>query len=368
MANLCSPFGKPCGVSAAGSLYVLRALDGIATHSGMQHSKARSPGPGERAIAACSLAVLAAVLAGVCIRQTRFDPAVMMSAGVPPAAPAQAMPGLLEKWPAGLSPMSGAEAFSPGTLSDKIDGKADLYLSAGFVSLKDQRVALAGGAGSWMEMLVFDMGLPANAFSVYSSQRRPNAADAGIADYSYEADNELCLVHGNYYVELVCSDSSDPARRAAETVARAYVGATAVAEHANMGAEQALFPPEGLVAGSIALVPSDVFGFDRLKNVFVARYRDGGNEVTLFAANRGAPDEAAKVAAELRGFFVADCGGRETPAPPAPPGAAIFDLGGSFEAVFAAGPYIAGVHQAPDRESAQRWLAVLSRRISGAHP
>src|ERR1039457_2527242 len=208
MANLCSPFGKPCGVSAAGSLYVLRALDGIATHSGMQHSKARSPGPGERAIAACSLAVLAAVLAGVCIRQTRFDPAVMMSAGVPPAAPAQAMPGLLEKWPAGLSPMSGAEAFSPGTLSDKIDGKADLYLSAGFVSLKDQRVALAGGAGSWMEMLVFDMGLPANAFSVYSSQRRPNAADAGIADYSYEADNELCLVHGNYYVELVCSDSS----------------------------------------------------------------------------------------------------------------------------------------------------------------
>src|ERR1022692_363782 len=348
MANLCSPFGKPCGVSAAGSLYVLRALDGIATHSGMQHSKARSPGPGERAIAACSLAVLAAVLAGVCIRQTRFDPAVMMSAGV--------------------SPMSGAEAFSPGTLSDKIDGKADLYLSAGFVSLKDQRVALAGGAGSWMEMLVFDMGLPANAFSVYSSQRRPNAADAGIADYSYEADNELCLVHGNYYVELVCSDSSDPARRAAETVARAYVGATAVAEHANMGAEQALFPPEGLVAGSIALVPSDVFGFDRLKNVFVARYRDGGNEVTLFAANRGAPDEAAKVAAELRGFFVADCGGRETPAPPAPPGAAIFDLGGSFEAVFAAGPYIAGVHQAPDRESAQRWLAVLSRRISGAHP
>src|ERR1017187_5447715 len=85
MANLCSPFGKPCGVSAAGSLYVLRALDGIATHSGMQHSKARSPGPGERAIAACSLAVLAAVLAGVCIRQTRFDPAVMMSAGGTPA-------------------------------------------------------------------------------------------------------------------------------------------------------------------------------------------------------------------------------------------------------------------------------------------
>jgi hypothetical protein len=304
-------------------------------------------------------------LAGVCIQQARFDPAVVMSAAGPPAAAATTMPGLLERWPAGLLPMSGAEAFSPGTLSDKIDGKADLYLSAGFVSLNDQRVALTGGSGSWMEVLVFDMGVPANAFSVYSSQRRPNAADAGIADYSYEADNELCLVHGRYYVELVCSDSSDAARRAAETLARAFVGATKVADHANIGAEQALFPPEGLIAGSIALVPSDVFGFDRLKNVFVARYRDGGNEVTLFAANRGGPDGAAREAAEIRSFFVVDCGGRETPAPPAPPGASIIDLGGSFEAVFSAGPYVAGVHQAPDLGSAQRWLAVLSRRITG---
>jgi len=264
--------------------------------------------------------------------------------------------------------MGEVEAFAPGTLSDKIDGKADLYLSAGFVSLRDQRVSVSAGAGSWMEMFVYDMGLPANAFSVFSSQRRPRAADAAIADYSYEADNELCLVHGRYYVELVCSDSSDAASRAAEAVARAYVGATAVAEHADIGAEEALFPSEGLVAGSVALVPSDVFGFDRLKNVFVARYRVGGDEVTLFAAKRGTPGEAAKEAAELRGFFVVDCGGAETPAPPGPPGAAIIDLGGSFEAVFAMGPYVAGVHQAADRDSAQRWLAVLGRRIPGGNP
>jgi hypothetical protein len=331
---------------------------------GMQHSTARSPGRGETAIAVCALGAMAAVLAGVCIQQSRFDPAVMLaSAGA--AAPAQAMPGLLEKWPAGLSAMSEPEAFAPATLSDKIDGKGELYLSAGFVSLRDQRVRFAGGAGSWMEMFVFDMGLPANAFSVFSSQRRPKAADAGIADYSYEADNELCLVHGRFYVEMVCSDSSNAAMRAAESLARAYVAATTVAEHANVGAEQALFPPEGLIPGSIALVPSDVFGFDRLRNVFVARYRDGANEVTLFAAKRGAPDEAARAAGELRGFFVADCGGTETPAPQ---GAAIIDLGGSFEAVFARGPYLAGVHQAADREAAQRWLAVLGRRIPAERP
>ncbi|HMD61577.1 MAG TPA: DUF6599 family protein [Opitutaceae bacterium] len=185
-------------------------------------------------MAASALAALAFVLAWVCAQQARFDPAVMIAAAGTAAAPPQPSASLLEKWPDGFSPMGAAETFTPGTLSDKIDGKAELYLSAGFVALRDQRVTLDGGAGSWMEAFIFDMGAPANAFSVFSSQRRPKAADAGIGDYSYEAENELCLVHGRYYVELVCSDSSGRVRRASEALARAYVGGTAVAEHANM--------------------------------------------------------------------------------------------------------------------------------------
>lgn len=314
-----------------------------------------------------TLAVLALVLAGVCRQQARFDPAVL-AAAVAPAAAAPAPADLLGPWPDGLAPMNAPEAFTPGTLSDKIDGKADLYLSAGFVSMRSQRVRLAGGAGTWMEVLVYDMGLPANAFSVYSSQRRPNALDAGVGDYAYEAGNELCLVHGRYYVEVVGSDASDSARRAALALARAFTGSTAVAEHADIGADQALFPAKGLVAGTLALVPADVFGFDRLRNVFVAHYRDGGSELTLFAARRASHADAAREAAELRGFFVTECGGREAPPPPSPPGAAIIDMDGSFEAVCAVGPYLAGVHQAPDRDCAQRWLAVIGARVGGGRP
>jgi hypothetical protein len=155
---------------------------------------------------------------------------------------------------------------------------------------------------------------------------------------------------------------------AAEALARSFVGATAVSEHANVGADQALFPSEGLVPGSVALISSDVFGFDRLKDVFVARYRDGAGEVTLFAARKGSPEEAARAADELRGFFVDDCGGKAAPTPSSPSGAAVIDLDGRFEAVFASGPYLAGVHQAADRASAERWLAVLGARLSGGHP
>lgn len=334
----------------------------------MSHSKARSPGAGEKTLSAGVLAALAGILAAVVVQQRTFDPAVVAASDAGLAAAREAAPGLLGTWPQGLSAMGAAEAFSPSTLSDKIDGKADLYLSAGFVSLRDQRVSLGGAASAWMEVFVFDMAKPANAFSVFSSQRRPRAADAGIADYSYEADNELCLVHGRYYVELVCSDGQAATMRAAEGLARAFVAATAVDEHANIGAEQALFPTEGLVSGSVALVPSDVFGFDQLSNVFVARYREGAEEVTLFAARRGSPKEAAKAALDLRGFFVDECEGKALAAPSSPPGAALVELDGKFEAVFASGSFLAGVHQAPDRESALRWLEVLARRIKAGGP
>jgi hypothetical protein len=334
----------------------------------MPHSKARNPGAGEKAVSAGALVVLAGVLAGVCLQQRYFDPAVLAASAARAPAPGVRAQGLLEHWPAGLSPMGAREAFAPDTLSDKIDGKADLYLSAGFVSLEAQRVGLAGNPSAWMEAFVFDMGKPPNAFSVFSSQRRPKAADAGIADYSYEADNELCIVHGRYYAEFVCSDRAQSTMRAAEALARSFVAATAVAEHANVGADEALFPAEGQIAGTVALVPSDVFGSDKLSNVFIARYRDGAGEVTLFAAKRASAQQAAREADELRAFFVDECGGKAAPGPAAPQGASVIELEGRFEAVFSSGPYLAGVHQAADRQSAERWLGAVAARLARAGP
>ena len=332
------------------------------------HSSRRSPSLSEQAISAGVLAVLVVVVAGVLVQQRRFSPAVQVAGSLAraPAGPA----AVLASWPAGLSPMGAAEEFPAATLSDKIDGKADLYLSAGFVRLLSQRVRLGASADSWIEMLVYDMGQPANAFSVWSSQKRPEAAEADLADYAYRAGNEVCLVHGNYYVELVATDTREATLRASDALARAFVAGTAVAAHANMSAEQELFPREGLVAGSVTLVPADVFGSDRLKSVFIARYRDGPEEVTLFAARRATPADATREAVELLQFLVQECGGKTVPRAltPASVDFAIVDLGGSFDAVLAKGRFLAGVHQAGSLETAQRWARIWQERLPGAKP
>lgn len=332
----------------------------------MQSASTRSPGRGETLLAVGAMAVLAAVLAFVLAEQGRFSPAVLL-APASPTPPAGSSPAaLLARWPGGLSAMGPAELFTPASLSDKIDGKADLYLSAGFLALSCQRVSLSGST-SWIEAFVYDMGGPADAFAVYSSQRRPEGRDAALGDFSYTAGNELCLVHGRYYIELVGSDTGEATLRLASALASSLLESRPVAEHATV-AEKALFPPGGLVADSMTIVPADVFGFDRLRNVFLARYRDGGEEVTLFLADRGSEAEAAKAAAELQGFLVAECGGKVTGKSGVAPGSAVVDLGGAFDAVFHRGRFLAGVHQAPSSQGAERWASVLWGRLGGVSP
>ena len=335
-------------------------------------AKVRSPSMRESAISMGVLAVLGVVLAAVLRQQAHFNPAVTVAATAATSAAAgpgaATVPDIVVKWPAGLRAMSGAEAFNPETLSDKIDGKAELYLSANFVALTCQRVALADPPGAWMEVFLFDMGKPANAFAVYSSQKRPDVTEAQIGDYAYVAGNQLCLVHGKYYIELVGADDQATLMKAADGLAQYFVATLAVTEHANVSQEQALFPPEGLIAGTVSLVATDVFGFDRLENVFIGRYREGQDDSTLFIANRGTPAAATQMAGEFRGFLVKDCGGKEAPPPAGLTGGVLVDMDGSFDGVFTVGPFMAGVHQAPNRVVAERMLQRLYQSLQTRKP
>lgn len=336
-------------------------------------SSARRPSARETAVSTGVLLVLIAVAVWLWTAQSHPSPAVLVAASATRAAestrPSAAAPSdFVAAWPDGLRAMSAAEAFSPDTLSDKIDGKAELYLSAGFVGMRCQRVASVTTPGAWFEAFVYDMGRPENAFSVYSSQKRNTTQDAGIGDYGYRAGNQLCVVHGQYYLELVAADENEATLAGAAALARAFLATHAVTRHANVAKDEALFPAEGLVAGSVMLLSADVFGFDQLDHTYVARYREGKDELTLFLSRRASPAEAAKLAGAMRTFFITDCGGKETPATAAPAGAVIVDAGGAFDGVFAAGSLLAGVHQAPSRDAAARWMQRLNDNLKTAAP
>ena len=143
------------------------------------------PGRAERWAGYVILLCLAGAAAGVGLKQASFNPAVLVATAsatpqagpMPIAAASEASPAL----PPELTALSAPETFGPDDVYKKIDGKADLYLTAGFVSLRCQRLALKANADQWLEYFEYDMGKLPQAFAVYSVQRRPEAQPLDLA-------------------------------------------------------------------------------------------------------------------------------------------------------------------------------------------
>ncbi len=252
----------------------------------------------ETIVALCVLASLALIAVGIAMVQSRFNPAVLNFLQGTAAPPATAGPILT--LPEGISPLTPAERFDRETLSDKIDGKAELYLSAGFVRLDCQRLALAGQPDLWIEVFVYDMGSFENAYAVFSAQRRADATMLDFAEFAYRAENALFFVHGPSYLEMIASGTDDRLRASMDALARAFILSRPVAQATI--AERDLFPETGLVATSISLIPADAFGVADLDRVFTATYSIAGAEMTAFLSRRTDPQEAARRAERLRGF------------------------------------------------------------------
>ena len=126
-----------------------------------------------------------------------------------------------------MVPLTLPESFDAQNLSDKINGKAELYLSAGFVGLNSQRFKDKKDASLWIEAYLYDMGNGQNAFSVFSAQRREGAAKLDLAQYAYRTSNARFLVHGRFYIEIIASEATERAFNPVKLLAENFIGNTA---------------------------------------------------------------------------------------------------------------------------------------------
>ncbi|UCE53284.1 MAG: hypothetical protein JSV31_29195 [Desulfobacterales bacterium] len=298
--------------------------------------------------------------------QFRYNPAVLNIETI--GLPAERIPGTqkpstglpLFPMPKGLVPLSPPELFDSQNLSDKIDGKAELYLTAGFVSLQTRRFKSNAASNLWLEVFIYDMGTGQNAFSVFSAQRREGAEPLNLTQYSYRTENALFLVHGHYYLEIIASEASEDALQPMELYSKAFIDTLEV--ETKSVTEENLFPKPDLVDNSISLISSDAFGFNRLDQVFTAVYKLGDTEVMAFLSHRKTDREAAELAQDYQEFLIA-FGGRHIEIDLSIDGAKMVDILDTYEVIFSQGPYLAGVREAQDRNHAKELAIRLYNKL-----
>ncbi|MDD5458896.1 MAG: hypothetical protein PHF37_05860 [Phycisphaerae bacterium] len=323
----------------------------------------------ESVISFLLLAVLVGIVAGVFIRQFGTGSEKF---GIDPVAAgviefdietAQAVtPQInLSKWtPTNFFAAGKSEVYTADTLYEKINGKAPLYTDAGFERLFTQRY-MSADSQLGMELYLFVMKDATAAFTVYSTQKRPQTEPVEELGQAYRTSNALYLAHGKFYVELV-GFAEDQRLFAAQLTVGRQIEKELVVEKEQNGF--AIFPSNGLIKGSEKLYTDSAFGFDRFGKILTVRYRVGSSELTAFL---GELENSQKSCEMAEGYvnFLKNNGAMLRGESELPDGGKMWslELYGFGEIVLTCGRFVGGVHEAEDLQAAKELIRTIADNI-----
>jgi hypothetical protein len=265
-----------------------------------------------------------------------------------------------------FTPVGEAETYNNDNLYEKIDGKAPMYQEAGFVKLDTQRFAAKSNSEMGFELYIYDMNAAKNAFSVYSRQKRADGIDLndlGASAFGYVAGNAICISLGKNYIEMIGSAESNELVEGMKGIAKNMAAQFKPGEKDKI-AELGYFP-DGTVAGTWKLQIDNAFGFDGLTDTYSAQYKVGEKTVSIFLSKRKNTDEAKKVAKSYYDFLITNGAKAVTIDSEIlkSAGASVVDFYGAFEIVLPAGVFVGGVHEADNKQAAEKAAEVLIGRL-----
>jgi len=336
----------------------------------MARKKAK-PGPGQKLAGTVILAALGLIAVGLLFQQASFNPAVKVAmqggqlkgrplgaSGQAPAATAAFIPEV-----PGFTPLAAAESFRPDNLSDKINGKAELYLAAGFQEMTCQAFTVGETDKAHVEAFIYDMGSPPNAYAVFSGQRRPGFANIPLTANAYATGNALFFTQGQYYVEIVADRASPAVQEALQAYGKAVLAK--IPSPAEAAGKIPPFPKEGLTPDSVRLSAADTFGLEGFNNVFTGEYTAKNGTATAFLAERDKPAQAQADVRRYREFLAAN-GYQKIQPPAVAKDMEVFKLDTSFEIVWVQGRTVAGVHDASSVEAGLELAGALREALKSS--
>ena len=238
-----------------------------------------------------------------------------------------------------FKPANDTENYNAENLYEKIDGKADLYLQNGFVSLQCRRYSSKASEQNWAEVYVYDMAKTKNAFAVYSGQKRTPRTSLSWAQFGYKTTDSIYIASGNFYFEIILSADANGLLRSAEVGAKqlAALASKVPSEPFAIG----FFPQDNLVTDSYRLIGKDAFGCEGMDNIFTATYHIDGNDLTAYIADMN-DDNSSQALFEKYHKFLIENGGKELANTSMPDSKAV-ELFGTSDRIFCYKNYFAGV-------------------------
>jgi|MDTC01.1.fsa_nt_gb hypothetical protein len=257
----------------------------------------------------------------------------------------------------GWRTLGDVEGFSPTNLYEKINGRAEQYISYDFVGLTYRGLATDDGT-RFIDVYVYDMGTPEGAFGIYSVERDPDAEGLPLGRRGYRSGSSFFLWHGTYYMQVLASDADDALTAQTRRVVEDLLQSLPDAGSTVPGL--ALLSAAGLVADSEKYYANNALGFGFLTHTWSADYQVDDVRVTVFVSTQADDAGADAVVAGYRSYLD-DFGAKITVSPgPGGTGESLFgDMDGYYDVILRQGSRVAGAALLEDRALAEHVAARL---------
>jgi len=237
--------------------------------------------------------------------------------------------------------------FTPENLYQLIDGRAEFYLAYDMVKMNFTRFEKNDDSDIFINVSIYDMGTPTNAFGAFSTERSRVSKELKIGRDAYRSEADYFLWKGRYYVQFIPSKDSVELQLIAMELAKKLDEALWDSGEPVWGLSA--LPKENLIPQSVRYYLVDAMALDFMKNTYMATYKRNQTPVTVFLSRRDSVETARDVVtayaehAHLYGRNIErlNVNGVELLS---------FDMGEVYDVVFRKGTLVAGVTEVQEQD------------------
>ena len=239
--------------------------------------------------------------------------------------------------------------FTPENLYEQIDGRAEFFLAYNVVSLTFADFENTGDTRRSIDVSIYDMGTPTNAFGVFSGERSGGEASAGLGRAAYRSGANVYAWKGRYYVQVIALSVGEELERPAMDLARKAIDMLRDSGEPVWGLTA--LPEKDRAPDSVRYFQVDALGLEFMRNTYTAQYRKGDAVINAFLSRQDSA-ESAKATVARYAEYAAKYGKGSEGLTVKSKAFLVCDMGGGFDVVFQKERLAGGVTAVKDRAKA----------------
>jgi len=230
-----------------------------------------------------------------------------------------------------------------------INGRAEYYLAYDVIGMTFASFHKSTDDSSFINLLIYDMGTPTNAFGVFSGERPLEATRLKLGRDAYRMGANHYIFQGQYYIQIIVADSTDELQQVCMDLAEKVTDIFQDSGQAVWGLMA--LPKTNRVPQSVQYFLVDALGLDFMRNTYTAKYYKGKSIVSIFLSQQDSPESARKTITKFKehanlygkGVDILSADGIELVS---------CDMDGSYDVGFQKGRLVAGVTEVKNKRLA----------------